>query len=333
MDKKANDNYLKLKHYYGIPHCHTNYSTGKSSPLEAIEYTKKNKLDYIFITDHNNYLEDNTSFKNKVISKWRSLEKIIKGSHKKNKDLVIIRGFEVTTIYGCDINIINSKSFFKGDISNYKALLLWLILAKEAIGGFNHPNKKIFSLVYSAELNKYIRYVEVGNGIYPHKYKRYDEIYFSLLDRGWEIGAINSQDNHKLNYGDSSNVTAVICSELDKKSILKAYRELKVFSTESKTLTLYYSINGFFMGSTIPYTEGMQLDFNILCEDKENKIYTLEIISNGGKVIKAINNLELHRVRYIFSIPPLGDTTYYVVRIYFDKKKEREALSSPIFVK
>ncbi|WP_426349531.1 CehA/McbA family metallohydrolase [Alloiococcus sp. CFN-8] len=333
MDKKANNHYLNLRHYYGIPHCHTNYSTGKSSPTEAIEYSKKNKLDYIFITDHNNYLEDNTFFKNKVISKWRSLEKIIKGNHKKNKELIIIRGFEVTTTYGCDINLINSKSFFTGEISDYKALLLWLILTKESIGGFNHPNKKIFSLPYSKELNKYIRYVEVGNGIYPHKYKRYDEIYFSLLDRGWELGAINSQDNHKLNYGDSQNLTAVICSELDKKSIIKAYSELRIFSTESKTFTLYYYINDILMGGTLPYEENLMLNFNIICEDKENKIYSVEIISNGGKIIKSIDNLELHRVRYLFSIPSLVNNTYYVVRVYFDKKKEREALSSPIFVK
>ncbi len=45
MDKKTNNNYLDLKHYYGIPHCHTNYSTGKSSPLEAIDYSKKSKVD------------------------------------------------------------------------------------------------------------------------------------------------------------------------------------------------------------------------------------------------------------------------------------------------
>ncbi len=333
MDKKANNHYLNLKHYYGIPHCHTNYSTGKSSPTEAIEYSKKNKLDYIFITDHNNYLEDKTFYKNKVLSKWLSLKKIIKGSHKKNKEIIIIRGFEVTTVYGCDINLINSRSFFTGELSNYKSLLLWIIFAKESIGGFNHPNKKILSLSYSEELNNYLRYVEVGNGLYPNKYKRYDNIYFSLLDRGWKIGAINSQDNHKLNYGDSSNVTAVICSELDKKNIIKAYKDLRVFSTESKTFTLYYYINDYFMGSTLPYTEDMLLNFNIICEDKENKIYTLEIISNGGKIIKAIDNLELHRVRYIFSIPASVNNTYYVVRVYFDKKKEREALSSPIFVK
>ena len=333
MDKKSNDHYLNLKHFYGIPHCHTNFSTGKSSPFEAIEYSKKNNLDYIFITDHNNYLDDNTNYKNKSLSKWRSLEKIIKGSHKKNKNLIIIRGFEVTTVYGCDINLINSKSFFKGELSNYKALLIWLIVARDTIGGFNHPNKKIFTLDYSPELNKYIHYVEVGNGIYPNKYKRYDEIYFSLLDRGWKLGAVNSQDNHKLNYGDSSNVTAVICSELDKKSILKAYRDLRVFSTESRTLTLYYSINDYFMGSTIPYTDGEVLNFNILCEDKVNKIYSIEVISNGGKIVKSINDLELNRVKYIFPLPSNEYNTYYVVRIYFDKKKEKEALSSPIFIK
>ena len=41
----------KIKFYYGIPHCHSNYSTGRGTPNELYEYAKKCSLDYLFETD------------------------------------------------------------------------------------------------------------------------------------------------------------------------------------------------------------------------------------------------------------------------------------------
>ena len=47
----------KNKYYYGIPHCHTAYSTGRGTPLDAFEYGKENDLDFMFITDYNSFFE------------------------------------------------------------------------------------------------------------------------------------------------------------------------------------------------------------------------------------------------------------------------------------
>jgi len=192
-----------LRHFYGIPHCHSNYSTGKSAPLEALEYAKNKGLDFIIITDHNDYLEDKAYYRSNVLSKWDALRKYMDYFNKKNRNFLALQGFEVHTGSLGHINIINPNFYFKGTLKKIQSLLFWFVANNKSLGGFNHPDKSILDVEYSKELNSYIKYIEVGNGIFPQKYKRYDKIYFALLDKGWKLGAINSQDNHKLNYGDS----------------------------------------------------------------------------------------------------------------------------------
>lgn len=318
-----------LKHFYGIPHCHTNYSTGKSTPLEALEYAKNNGLDFIIITDHNDYLEDKVYYKSNVLSKWEALRKYIDYYNKKNKSFLAIQGFEVHSNYHGHINIINSNFYFKGTLKNIQNLLFWFVANNKTLGGFNHPDKSILNIEYSKDLNNYIRYIEVGNGVFPQKYKRYDKLYFALLDQGWKLGAINSQDNHKLNYGDSENLTVVLCDELNKKSIIEAINNLMVYSTESKSLKLIFSINNHIMGSSIHYDEKTELNFTIIAEDKINKIDKIEVITSNYKVIKSLKDMHQERIRYIFKLPINKSEKYYVAKVYM---KDKIALSSPIFI-
>ena len=44
---------MSYKWYVGVPHCHTNASDGKLTLEEVIKKAKKNKLDFLMITDHN----------------------------------------------------------------------------------------------------------------------------------------------------------------------------------------------------------------------------------------------------------------------------------------
>ena len=202
-----------LKIFYGIPHCHTSYSTGKGSPIEVMEYAQKKGLDFIILTDHGGYLQDKVSYKEDFISKWKALERYIRNFNKRNKNFLALRGFEAQTSNLGDINIINSKTLFSGTVKRLDNLLLWFIGSSRALGGINHPHRDLLKLEYSDLLNEYIRYVEIGNGMYPDKYKRYHTIYYSLLDKGWKLAPVNSQDNHKLNHGDSDNLTAVLSED------------------------------------------------------------------------------------------------------------------------
>ena len=77
----------KNKYYYGIPHCHTAYSTGRGTPLDAFEYGKENDLDFMIITDHNSFLEKTISIQGKEISRWISTKNIVEKFRKKNESL------------------------------------------------------------------------------------------------------------------------------------------------------------------------------------------------------------------------------------------------------
>ena len=85
-------------------------------------------------------------------------------------------------------------------------------------------------------LNKLITRSEVFNGNCDSKYTRHDKQYYHLLDQGWKLGAVNGQDNHKINFNNNSNLTVYIGNELSKKALIDAFRKHRTYSTESRYL-------------------------------------------------------------------------------------------------
>lgn len=320
----------KNKYYYGIPHCHTAYSTGRGTPLDAFEYGKENDLDFMIITDHNSFLEKTISIQGKEISRWISTKNIVEKFRKKNENFLPLIGFETKTSPYGDFNIINPSTFFTGVVRNLNLLLLWMMNNPDSFITINHPHRSITLLDYNEYLNKLITSIEVGNGIYPNKYIRYDKYYYALLDKGWRLGAINGQDNHRINFGDSENLTVIISQELSRTSLIKAFRERRTFSTESKTLRMFFKINDFFMGDEITDFP-KKLRFIIFAEDLKRKILSIEILSNGGKTIKKISNINLNSIKYIYEQEINEKESWYVIKI--NEEGNRIAISSPIFLK
>lgn len=320
----------KNKYYYGIPHCHTAYSTGRGTPLDAFEYGKENDLDFMIITDHNSFLEKTLSIQGKEISRWISTKNIVEKFRKKNENFLPLIGFETKTSPYGDFNIINPSTFFTGVVRNLNLLLLWMMNNPDSFITINHPHRSITLLDYNEYLNKLITSIEVGNGIYPNKYIRYDKYYYALLDKGWRLGAINGQDNHRINFGDSENLTVIISQELSRISLIKAFRERRTFSTESKTLRMFFKINDFFMGDEITDSP-KKLRFIIFAEDLKRKILSIEILSNGGKTIKKISNINLNSIKYIYEQEINEKESWYVIKI--NEEGNRIAISSPIFFK
>ena len=320
----------KNKYYYGIPHCHTAYSTGRGTPLDAFEYGKENDLDFMIITDHNSFLEKTISIQGKEISRWISTKNIVEKFRKKNENFLPLIGFETKTSPYGDFNIINPSTFFTGVVRNLNLLLLWMMNKPDSFITINHPHRSITLLDYNEYLNKLITSIEVGNGIYPNKYIRYDKYYYALLDKGWRLGAINGQDNHRINFGDSENLTVIISQELSRTSLIKAFRERRTFSTESKTLRMFFKINDFFMGDEITDSP-KKLRFIIFAEDLKRKILSIEILSNGGKTIKKISNINLNSIKYIYEQEINEKESWYVIKI--NEEGNRIAISSPIFFK
>ncbi|MBL4932067.1 CehA/McbA family metallohydrolase [Clostridium paridis] len=318
-----------INFYYGIPHCHTFLSNGRGSPIEALEYGYKNSLDFMFITDHNSYLKEDIDYKSSKVSKWTYLKSCLKKYNKKHNRPLTLLGFESRSNPWGDLNFINISTYFTGVVKDLRVLLLWMLNNQEGLIFINHPHSPIERLPYNAYLNYFITSVEVGNGSPPHKYIRHHKHYFKLLDNGWKLGAINGQDNHRLNFGDTDNLTCVICNELNHSSLVDSIRCRRTYSTESRTLKAYFSMNGYFMGEVISHPNLDELKFYIFLQDPKYKIKKVEIISNNGIVVKTLNDLNLNTVKYFINLPVNPGNTWYLLEVY--QEEDKIAITSPIF--
>lgn len=329
--KKSKDNIVfdqnKLKFYYGIPHCHSNYSTGRGTPSELYEYATKCGLDYLFITDHNDFL-DNKSSKDSSSTKWQSLNSICSKFQKSHDDFLPMVGFECKTESFGDFNVINSKNFFTGMVKDLKLLTLWMLNNPTSFISINHPHKNIMNIPYDPIFNNIITSIEVCNGNPSAKITYHDKYYFQLLDCGWKLSAINGQDNHRINFDQSDNLTVYIGNELSRESLIDAFRMHRTYSTESRFLRLYFTINNNFMGESIVISN-KKLKFLIFAEDVKYRIKDIEIITNGGKLIKSINNINLNSIKYIYEHIPSENENWYVIKVY--QTDGKIAITSPIF--
>ena len=318
-----------IKYYYGIPHCHTDFSTGKGSPIEIYESAYKSGLNFIIITDHNSYLANEFILKEHKCSKFKALKIYSNKIKKKYEDFLPLIGFEAkTNLYG-DLNIINTNTFFTGVVKDFKILTLWMLNNPNSFISINHPHKNILELKYNPILNKLITSIEVGNGT-ENKYTRHDKYYFNLLDAGWHLGAINGQDNHKINFFENENLTVCICNSLSTNNIISAFRERRTYSTESKYLRLYFTINDSFMGEEIDLPITSKLKFMIFAEDVKYKINSISILSNNGKVIKNIDSIGLNSIKYMYEHKRNDNEYWYVIKVIQDNNKI--AFTSPIFI-
>lgn len=317
-----------LKFYYGIPHAHCGFSTGRGTPLEAFDYARHNGLDFLILTDHNNYLTKTVHIKERELSKWDAAKYLAARYNKKHENFLAVIGFESKTNPFGDINVVNPNRFFTGTVSNLQLLVLWMLNNPNAFISINHPHKTIEYLEHNPILNKLITSIEVGNGSSPNKYLRYEKYYYHLLDKNWKLGAINGQDNHKLDFGDDENLTCIIATELTDTSLVNAFRNRHTYSTESRTLTMYFTINNIFMGDIIPI-EDKDLKFSIFANDPIHKISEIDIISAKGIVVKKISNLNLNKVKYLYAHEALANELWYIIKITLDNNKI--AISSPIF--
>ena len=319
----------KLKYYYGIPHCHSSYSTGKGTPLNLYEFAIKCGLDFLFVTDHNNFLTNKTTVKDKTLTKWDATNYFSNKMRKNEDDFLPIVGFECKTVPFGDFNIINPSTFFTGAIKDLRLLALWMLNNNQSFIIINHPHKEISKLQYNEVFNKIITSIEVYNGNTASKYTKHEKYYYQLLDYGWKLGAVNGQDNHKINFDQSDNLTAYIANDLSKNSLIDAFRNHRTYSTESRFLKLHFTIDETFMGDTLSIYSS-KIKFLIFAEDIRYKIKEIQIISNGGKIIKKIEDINLSSIKYIYEHQSLQSETWYVIKIIQDDNKT--AVSSPIFI-
>lgn len=334
---------IEYNFYFGNPHAHTSYSDGEGNPIEAFEYARKRKLDFLFISDHSNFL-DGVKHRNfeydkgsgqyieKEGSEWFKTRQAVEYINNRYKDFTALRGFEMRWFAGGHMSVLNSQNYLNGRKQHLKSNMLaeWLTKQINTVAVINHPGRSFKPFKCNYELNKVLRLIEVGNGSYPRGYLRYESYYYKLLDLGWELGAINGQDNHIGNWGDDDNLTVILAETLSSEALINAMKKLRTYSTETRSLKLIFKADNFWMGSKIIKKPGSIIDFEIIAEDSSAKIDRIQLISNGGRVIieKQFKNQST-----VFWRPYLAANsaeTWYIVKVIHSNGKF--GISSPIFI-
>ncbi|WP_052113113.1 CehA/McbA family metallohydrolase [Clostridium novyi] len=323
---ETSSNIEKYNFYFGIPHSHTGFSTGKGTPTEAFNYAKKKGIDFLIVTDHGGHLYRDKKSNSSKNSKWEILKNDASKFNTKNDKFLSLGGFELTSKNFGDFNVLNSNNIYKGKIKDFNKFTMWLKNQPNPIVSINHPHKYIESFKYNRELDKFINFIEVGNGSPPFKYLNGEKYYYNLLDKGWHIGAINGQDNHRMNWGDTDNLTVVICKSLNKKDFYEALNYRRTYSSETRSLKLIFKVNGKWMGSIL--SPSKKLNFEIYAEDKKNPIKKVQIISNGEKIIKEKSLKKKGKLKWDFSIP-YKKNCWYVAKVIY--KDDKMGISSAIF--
>lgn len=331
------DELMEYNFYFGIPHAHTSYSDGIGTPTEAYEQAKNNGLNFLIVTDHQGklvngkYNYDRSIFIiGKKHPKWEMLKLEAAAANKRYKDFAALFGFELSTKFWGHINIINSQSIIEKKPNFLEELYEWLITEENILLSINHPHRSPKTLPFSHNFDNFVNLYEVGNGSTTRIYTRTEKNYYNALDDGWHIAAINGQDNHINDWGNSPNITAVIAKELTIDSLLDAIKLRRVYSTESKTLKLVVKGNNRWMGSILNINIGDKLNLHIKAEDLINPIEKVEVITNRGKIIAEKNFKAASVLEWNLDFTITEDYCWYVVKIIHSN--ENVAISSALFV-
>ena len=308
--------------YYGIPNFYTGFSIGKGTPYESLEYGKRAGFDFLTITDLNSHLSSNIKTSDGIITKWNGIRQSVGKFSRRHDNFLSISGFQCKTNDIGDLNIINPDIYFTGFVRDLKFLALWMINNPNSFITIHNPPINFRPLQYNIILNKLITSIDVGESHQCEKSTLYEKFYYYMLDVGWRLGAINGQNTQKLHLGDTENLT------IDE--FVAAFRNRRTYSTQSRFLKFYFTINNSFMGDNIIINKGDKLKFNIFAEDTKFKIQEIQIITNRCTIVKKLDGINLSSIKYMYDHVNLETESWYLIKIIQDDC--RIAISSPIFI-
>lgn len=225
-------------------------------------------------------------------------------------------GQEFSTISsGNHMNVLNAKEVIEVPSGDFKALYEWVESTQDntIILQMNHPDvhadmfgqradKNDYGIdedalgngfdQLTARADKYIQLIEILSGPamkktaapgfhYPNVH---DDDYYFYLTQGFHIAPSAGQDNHYKTWGYSSDARiGVYATALTKEGIADAFRLYRTFATEDKNLSVSFSINNSFMGSSISagIDDPLKLEIKVADTDEQSAEYTIEIYGSA----------------------------------------------------
>ncbi|MEA4884918.1 MAG: CehA/McbA family metallohydrolase [Clostridia bacterium] len=325
----------KLNFYFGNLHSHTSYSDGVLTPSDAFAHARDvAKMDFLAVTEHGYYLQESTN-----IHLWyRSLEEA-EAFYQPGVFLPLV-GFEWTYgpghMCGHDTPLAASRDIQR-DLPAFAAFLR----DYRGIGVFNHPNYDIQpnwdDFLYLGEADKWVSLIEVGSGPYRHNVKN-ERAYIRSLDRGWRVGAVSNQDNHRADWGTAAPTrTGILAPELTREAVYAAMREMRTYATEDRNTRVLFSCGDVMMGgesviSADDVAAGRPVGFSIVVEDPDpgDSFELVQVITDGGKVAWELAPGAGGRFEARFELVPEQAYNWYYVRVV--QADSDLIVTSPIWV-
>ena len=323
--------------FFGQLHSHTNISDGAGTIEEAYDYASRVEgLDFLAVTDHSNAFDNEKqgvlAEDGSLISEEWKLAQAAADAITVEGEFVGLYGFEMTWSGGSPghINTFNTPGWQSRSQDAYRdksvtALQSYfdaLATVPGSISQFNHPGTTFGDFFdfgcYSESADALITLIEVGNGegtIGSSGYFPSYEYYTRALDKGWHVAPTNNQDNHKGMWGNANTGRTVILADfLSEESIYDALRNYRVYATEDSDLQIWYTLNGYTMGTIL---NGSNVEENVtisvtVADSTDGVGGTLEVIVNGG-LTAASCNLSGRTGTVELTVP--ADYNYYYIRI------------------
>lgn len=254
-DRFSIDQNRSLKGYFGILHAHTESSDGKGSVADAYVTGRDIAgLDFMAVTDHPEAWRvkggpGDTS--------WQQVRGIATANTR--PDFLGLAGFEYSSLAFGHFTVLNTPSY-RDSVLDYSLRDFYEWLAHPAQDGaivfFNHPGFHIYRRPFEfahfdldKRLTETIIGLEVLHRNSAYEYMRGYTQAMPYLDeailKGWTLGAVGGQDNHRGSWGLQDSVRVVpLLSSLDKEQLLSALRQRRFYATQSQDLQFTVEARG-----------------------------------------------------------------------------------------
>lgn len=277
-------------YYFGNLHSHTSYSDGVLTPSDAFRHARyAAKMDFHAVTDHGYYMQEATN-----LHHWFLAHEEADQFYEPGRFVTLV-GYEWTFTDG-HMNGFDTPRAASRDTQRNLTAFFEFLAEHDGIGVFNHPNYDIQpnwnDFEYRGLGDRQISLIEVGSGPYRHNVTN-ERAYRRALDRGWHVGAVSSQDNHRADWGTAAPTrTGLIAPELTREAVLSAMSDMRTYATEDSNVRVLFASGDSVMGDEIEVApdavmSGKSVEFCVYVSDPDeaDRLEMVQIVSNGGEVV------------------------------------------------
>lgn len=331
----------KLNYYIGDLHDHTcpindYFEFAKRTESRPVDYVRQLKeeglMDFGVISDHSEPLSEKEFFENFLMVEEEKPMRTVMFPGCENEVIVIEedrfgiknkKGGEVVSFNCPDYKESHSwEEFFEKVASEPFAVCT---LAHPQIVGFSVPGVWDFSLGKnnSETLKHAVKMIETGDGSNRQSNLINEFIYSVALDNGFKLSTTCSSDSHgpKWGYHRFPGKTIIMAPERSKEAFLDAIWSNRIYGCESGNLKLRYSVNGSFAPATLTPSDKYRfhVEISYFNEDETTVPVKCQVISDHGKIIKVIENVDFSDFDFEIDAPDAG---YFFLR-FVDSKTRR----------